>query len=179
MPGVESTSKCKAVWTCAKLVMAPEAATVAVIVSDVLAFAFRLPMLQMPVPGLYKPPAWLAYDRPAGNASSTVTLCCAFGPRLVTTTVNTMLSPTFGAGSSTLLVNSRSPAEGTCNEASSWSSSEGTPLPGVESTSNWSAVSTCAMLLMLPEFVTVAVICSETDAPTFRAPMVQMPVPLT
>ena len=90
-----------------------------------------------------------------------------------------MLSPTLGVGLLTPLVNSRSIAGGTVRPASSWSSSEGTPLPGVESTSNWSAVSTCAMLLMLPEFVTVAVICSETDAPTFRAPMVQMPVPLT
>ena len=38
------------------IVIGPQ--TAAVMVSDVLAFAFRLPMLQIPVPGLYRPLAW-------------------------------------------------------------------------------------------------------------------------
>ena len=49
-------------------------------------------------------------------------------------------------------------AGGTVSAASSWSSSLGTLLPGVESGSNSFAVCTWAMLLMFPEFVTVAVI---------------------
>ena len=80
---------------------------------------------------------------------------------------------------STLFANSRSMAAGTVIGASSWSSSLGTLLPGVESGSNSFAVCTWALLLMLPEFVTVAVIWRFVLPPTAKAPIVQMPVPGT
>ena len=89
------------------------------------------------------------------------------------------MAPTLGEGLLTSLVNSRSMAGGTVSDALSWSSSLGTSLPGVESGSVSFAVCTCATFWMLPEFVTVAVICRLVLPPTANAPIVQMPVPLT
>jgi hypothetical protein len=101
------------------------------------------------------------------------------GPSLVNVIVNATFWPAAGVALSTSLVNSRSEAGGTFSVALSWSSSLGTSLPGVESGSYWSAVSTCAMLSMMPEFVTVAVICRLVLPPTARLPMSQTPVPLS
>ena len=100
------------------------------------------------------------------------------GPRLVTVIVKTTGVPATGVALSTSFASSRSEAGGTVSVALSWSSSCGLSLPGVESESYWSAVSTCATLSITPEFVTVAVICSAAEAPTFRLPTVQTPVPL-
>ena len=110
--------------------------------------------------------------------SSTVTPVALSGPRFVTDTAKTTLPPTFGVELFTLFVNSRS-AAGAAEIATNASSSSvyGGALFGVESTSNWSAERTCVKLVIVPEFVTVAVICRMRLAPgVIGPPIVHRPL---
>ena len=59
--------------------------------------------------------------------------------------------------------------------ASAWSSSARTPLPGVESGSNWSLAMTSATLVSVPPASTVAVICRVAEAPLASVPTVHSP----
>ncbi len=58
-----------------------------------------------------------------------------------------------------------------------WSSSPATLLPGVESGSALSAYETCAVLILAPTVVTLALIVRVALAPLFITPTSQMPVP--
>ena len=110
--------------------------------------------------------------------SSAVTPVALSGPRFVTTIVKTTSSVTFGVELSTALDNSKS-AWGVLMTASSWSSSAGSSLSGTESGSYCSDTLTCAMFVKVPAASTDAVICNAAVSPTFRLPIVQIPVPLS
>ena len=95
------------------------------------------PTVQTPVALLNVP--WLALAltkvKPAGNGSLTATPLAADGPAFANVNVKVTTSPTFGAALLTVFVSDRS----ICwppTLALAWSSSVGTLLFGVESTSN-------------------------------------------
>ena len=110
---------------------------------------------------------------PAGSTSVTSMLVAVSGPWFVRVTLYWTVSPTPALGSSTVFVSSRSTVGGTVIAASSWSSSAGALLSGVEFGSAWSTAVTSAVLVIVPVASTVATIVSAVLAPLARLGTVQ------
>src|SRR5207244_686676 len=117
----------------------------------------------------------------AGRGSLTVTPVAVSMPAallLLTVMVKVTLLPTLGVALFTVLVKDRSicwPSTPTL----AWSSSPALLLLGVESTSGWVALATCAVLVRATALLTVAVMVRVALAPGARPlARVQMPVPL-
>ena len=175
--GVESWSNCPAAVISAVLSSAPVASTVAVTVSVALAPLASVGTDQTSVVSSYVPVAVVAVpnESPALSVSVTSIAVASSGPSLVRVTVKVTVSPTLGAGSSTVLVSDRSAAGATVSTASSWSSWVASLSPGVESGSPWSEAATCATFVIVPLAVTVATMSMLATPPSRSVPTVQVP----
>ena len=105
---------------------------------------------------------------PAGSASVTTTPVAGLGPLLVTVTVNVTVSPTSGAGWSTVLVTPTSALAAPFTIAAA----ELLLATG----SGWSCATTSARLVMAPATVTVASSVSVADCAFSSVPIVHAPV---
>ena len=105
--------------------------------------------------------------RPAGSASVTTTPVAGLGPAFATVTVNVTVSPTNGAGRSTVLVTPTSAL------AAPFTIAAAELL--LDTGSGWSCPTTSARLVMAPATVTVAVSVSVADWPFSRVPIVHAP----
>ena len=106
--------------------------------------------------------------RPAGSASVTTTPVAGLGPLLATVTVNVTLSPTDGAGLSTVVFTPTSAL------AAPFTIAAAELL--LSTGSGWSRATTSARLVMAPATVTVAASVSVADCPFSRVPIVHAPV---
>ena len=161
----------------AVLLIAFGVSTVATIVRVSLAPFGRESTSQTPLVGLKVPPVVVCetYVRPVSRSSRAATVSAGSGPSLLRPTVNVIVSPTFGVGLSTDLVMPRS-ADNGFSVAWSWSSSPCESLPGVESGSSWSLVSTWATLVCGVPASTLVTTCNDTLPPAGTVPTVQIPV---